>query len=98
MLKLTCDEPFSNFAFKFKLRRYTKGSMQRSTDYLRNRRRSLRPYLRSLPPQVHPVLLQAVFPKRADGTVGQPVGLAAQGDARFHGFKAGAYTHPFGST
>jgi hypothetical protein len=27
-----------------------------------------------------------VFPKKADGTVGQPVGLAAQGDTRFHGF------------
>ena len=51
--------------------RFTKGSMQRSTDYLRNRRRSLRPYLNSLPPEVHPVLLQAVFPKKADGTVGQ---------------------------
>ena len=50
--------------------RFTKGSMQRSTDYLRNRRRSLRPYLNSLPPEVHPVLLQAVFPKKADGTVG----------------------------
>ena len=32
------------------------------------------------------MLLQAVFPKRADGTVGRPVGLAEQGDARFHGF------------
>ena len=60
--------------------------MQRSTDYLRNRRRSLRPYLNSLPAEVHPVLLQAVFPKQADGSVGRPVGLAAEGDARFHGF------------
>lgn len=66
--------------------RFTKGSMQRSTDYLRNRRRSLRPYLHSLPPEVHPVLLQAVFPKKADGSVGRPVGLAEQGDTRFHGF------------
>jgi hypothetical protein len=53
---LKCDILISNFAFKFNvLCRY---NMQRSTDYLRNRRRSLRPYLNSLPAEVHPVLLQ----------------------------------------
>lgn len=39
------------------------------------------------PQEVHPVLLQAVFPKKADGTVGRPIGLAEQGDARFHGYQ-----------
>ena len=28
LLKLTCDGPLSNFAFKFKLRRYTMGIQQ----------------------------------------------------------------------
>ena len=51
---------------------FTKGSMQRTTDYLRNRRRSLRPYLSSLPSALHPVLLQAVFPRKVSLGAGVP--------------------------
>jgi len=65
--------------------RFTPGSMQKSTDYFRNRRRSLRPYLRSLPPALHQLLLSAVLPRRNDGSVGRPGGLAAEGESRFPG-------------
>lgn len=71
--------------------RFTPGSMQRSTNYFVNRRRSLRPYLNSLPPALHRTILQAVFPRKADGTIGAPTGLAAEGDARFHGVDEGAF-------
>ena len=65
--------------------RFTPGSMQKTTDYFRNRRRSLRPYLNSLPSQLHQLLLNAVLPRRNDGSVGKPTGLAAEGDSRFPG-------------
>lgn len=59
--------------------------MQKTTDFFKNRRRSLRPYLNSLPESLHSVILNAVFPRREDGTITRPVGLAAEGDSRFHG-------------
>jgi hypothetical protein len=31
------------------------------------------------------VILNAVFPRRADGSVARPTGLAAEGGSRFHG-------------
>jgi len=68
--------------------RFTKGSMQKSTDFFRNRRRSLRPYLNSLPQQLHQVILNAVFPKKADGSIGKSRGLAAEGTTRFPGVTA----------
>lgn len=72
--------------------RFSQGSMQRTTDYLINRKRSLRPYLRTLPKAMHSNLLKAAFPKSSskgkrrgtDGTA-KPSGMMAQGDARFHG-------------
>lgn len=65
--------------------RFTPGSMQKTTDYFRNRRRSLRPYLNNLPQQLHQLLLNAVLPRRNDGSLGKPTGLAAEGDSRFPG-------------
>ncbi|GHP10585.1 hypothetical protein PPROV_000931600 [Pycnococcus provasolii] len=69
--------------------RFTKGSMQKTTNYFTNRRRSLRPYLDSLPSNLHHVILSAVFPRTGDnsgaGSPGKPTGLAAEGDSRFHG-------------
>jgi hypothetical protein len=65
--------------------RFTQGSMQKVTDFYQNRQRSLRPYLQSLPASLHPVILNAVFPRRADGSVARPTGLAAEGGSRFHG-------------
>uniref|UniRef100_A0A061RCB2 Glycosyl transferase family 1 n=1 Tax=Tetraselmis sp. GSL018 TaxID=582737 RepID=A0A061RCB2_9CHLO len=65
--------------------RFTRDSMQKTTDYFRNRRRSLRPYLNSLPKQLHSLLLNAVLPRRSDGSLGQPTGLAAEGESRFPG-------------
>jgi hypothetical protein len=65
--------------------RFTPNSMQKSTDYFRNRRRSLRPYLNSLPQELHQLLLNAVLPRRNDGAVGKPSGLAAEGESRFPG-------------
>ena len=67
--------------------RFTKGSMQKTTNYFTNRRRSLRPYLNSLPASLHQVILSAVFPRTGDNaqTPGKPTGLAAEGDSRFHG-------------
>jgi len=65
--------------------RFTQGSMQKTTDFFKNRRRSLRPYLDSLPDSLHSVILNAVFPRRDDGSISRPVGLAAEGDSRFHG-------------
>ena len=59
--------------------------MQKTTDYFQNRRRSLRPYLNSLPESLHQVVLTAVFPRREDGSISKPVGLAAEGDSKFHG-------------
>eukprot|EP00976_Prorocentrum_cordatum_P059128 1175342-Prorocentrum_minimum.AAC.2 len=49
--------------------------------------RSLRPYLDSLPESLHSVILNAVFPRREDGSISRPVGLAAEGDSRFHGVR-----------
>lgn len=59
--------------------------MQKTTDYFVNRKRSLRPYLRSLPKSLHEVILTAVFPRKEDGSLASPVGLAAEGDSKFHG-------------
>ncbi|CAL6271512.1 unnamed protein product [Bathycoccus prasinos] len=69
--------------------RFSQGSMQRTTDYLINRKRSLRPYLRTLPKAMHSNLLKAAFPKASNNknkqNIGKPSGMMAQGDARFHG-------------
>eukprot|EP00192_Tetraselmis_astigmatica_P010256 CAMPEP_0117676914 /NCGR_PEP_ID=MMETSP0804-20121206/16465_1 /TAXON_ID=1074897 /ORGANISM="Tetraselmis astigmatica, Strain CCMP880" /LENGTH=833 /DNA_ID=CAMNT_0005486161 /DNA_START=169 /DNA_END=2670 /DNA_ORIENTATION=+ len=65
--------------------RFTPNSMQKTTDYFRNRRRSLRPYLNTLPSALHQLLLNAVLPRRSDGSVGKPTGLAAEGESRFPG-------------
>ena len=65
--------------------RFTDGSMQKTTDFYKNRRRSLRPYLNSLPEELHDTILGAVFPRNADGTIAAPTGLAAQGTSRFPG-------------
>ncbi|KAK3260739.1 hypothetical protein CYMTET_30320 [Cymbomonas tetramitiformis] len=65
--------------------RFTKGSMQKSTNYYVNRKRSLRPYLESLPESLHSVILNAVFPRRSDGSIGPATGLASEGASRFPG-------------
>ena len=72
--------------------RFSQGSMQRTTDYLINRKRSLRPYLRTLPKTMHSNLLKAAFPRSSQSKrpgsrqhIGKPSGMMAQGDARFHG-------------
>ncbi|UPR01444.1 glycosyltransferase [Chloropicon primus] len=65
--------------------RFTPNSMQKTTDFFKNRRRSLRPYLNSLPRELHDTLLGAVFPRNADGSIAAPTGLAAQGTSRFFG-------------
>ena len=65
--------------------RFTPNSMQKTTDFFQNRRRSLRPYLNSLPKTLHDTILGAVFPRNADGTIAAPTGLAAQGTSRFFG-------------
>ena len=65
--------------------RFTPNSMQKTTDFFQNRRRSLRPYLNSLPKALHDTILGAVFPRNADGTIAAPTGLAAQGTSRFFG-------------
>jgi len=68
--------------------RFTQGSMQKSTDFFKNRRRSLRPYLDSLPESLHSVILNAVFPRGADGSISRGTGLAAEGGSRFHGVES----------
>ena len=65
--------------------RFTPNSMQKTTNFFQNRRRSLRPYLNSLPPELHDTILGAVFPRNEDGTIAAPTGLAAQGTSRFFG-------------
>ena len=72
--------------------RFSQGSMQRTTDYLINRKRSLRPYLRTLPKTMHSNLLKAAFPRSSQSKrpgsrqhIGKTSGMMAQGDARFHG-------------
>lgn len=89
--------------------RFSRGSMQRTTDYLINRKRSLRPYLKTLPKSAHASLLKAAFPRQpkkssskssAAATFAKPSGMMRQGDARFHGidedsFVAGTGTASF---
>ena len=65
--------------------RFTPNSMQKTTDFYQNRRRSLRPFLNSLPEALHDTILGAVFPRNADGSIAAPTGLAAQGTSRFFG-------------
>lgn len=65
--------------------RFTANSMQKTTNFYENRRRSIRPYLNSLPEALHDVILGAVFPRKADGSIAAPQGLAAQGTSRFPG-------------
>lgn len=65
--------------------RFTPNSMQKTTNFFQNRRRSLRPYLNSLPSELHDTILGAVFPRNEDGSIAAPTGLAAQGSSRFFG-------------